>query len=133
MAYAKNQPTVDIVASTTFANTDLHKFVGLTTDGHVVIGATTAAGILATLLSVTATTAGAGSEIVTIGLLHGIGKVSLATSTEHSGSLIAASSAGLGIAPSTSKTALGTLVDTSSGTARIGSVLFHTGSEELST
>ena len=133
MAYSKGQTNIDIVASTTFGTADLHKFVGLTTNGHVVIGATTAAGILATLTSVTATTSGAGSDIVTIALLSGVGKVSLATSTEHSGSLIAASSAGLGIAPSTSKTALGTLVDTSSGTARIGSVLFHTGSEELST
>ena len=133
MAYSENQPTVSVVASSTFATADLHKFVGLTTDGHVVIGATTAAGILATLLSVTATTAGAGSEVVTIGLLQGIGKVRMATSTEHAGSLIAASSAGLGIAPSTSKTALGTIVGGSSGTARISSVLFHTGSEELST
>ena len=133
MAYSNSQTPVPIVASTTFANTDLYKFVGLTTNGHVVIGATTAAGILGTLLSVTATTSGAGSEVVTIGLLDGVGKVRMATSTEHAGSLIAASSAGLGIAPSTSKTALGTIVDGSSGTARISSILFHTGSEELST
>ena len=96
-------------------------------------GEVLAAGILGTLLSVTATTAGAGSEVVTIGLLNGVGKVRMPTSTEHAGSLIAASSAGLGIAPSTSKTALGTMVQGSSGTARIGTVLFHTGSEELST
>ncbi len=133
MAYTESQPTVSLVASSTFANADLYKFVGLTTNGEVVIGATTAAGILGTLLSVTGTTAGAGVETVQVGLLSGVGKVRMPATTEHAGSAIAASSAGLGIAPTTSKTQIGTMVQGSSGTARIGSVLFHRQSEDLAT
>ena len=133
MAYTESQPTVSIVASSTFASSDLYKFVGLTTNGEVVIGATTAAGILGTLLSITGTTAGAGVETVQVGLLSGVGKVRMPATTEHAGSAIAASSAGLGIAPSTNHVQIGTMVQGSSGTARIGSVLFHRISDDLAT
>ena len=133
MAYSKNQPTVDLVAGTTFAVTDLHKFVTLSTNGQVLIGATTGTGIVGTLLSITATTAGATSDVVTVGLLSGIGKVRMPATTEHAGSMIAASSAGLGIAPTTNHVQLGQMVQGSSGTARVASVLFVRRSDDLST
>ena len=126
MAYSENQPTVSLIASSTFASTDLYKFVSLTTDAEVVVGPTTASGAVGTLLSVTATTSGAGSEIVTVGLLQGIGKVFMAGSTRDAGQTVSASSNGAGIAPTTDVITLGTALTGSSGsTGRIFSVLFH--------
>ena len=133
MAYTESQPTVSLVAGSTFANTDLYKFVTLSTNGNVLIGATTGTGILGTLLSITGTTSGANVETVQVGLLSGVGKVRMPPTTEHAGSAIAASSAGLGIAPTTNHVQIGTMVQGSSGTARIGSVLFHRISDNLAT
>lgn len=126
MAYAESQPKVSLTAGSTFATSDLYKFVQLNGSGQVIIGGSTAAvNVVGTLLGVTATTGGAGSETVTVGLLQGIGKLQLAASTVAAGGTIAASSAGLGIAPTTDAIAVGYLVDGSSGAAgRIGSVLF---------
>jgi len=126
MAYSESQPEVSLIAATTFAKTDLYKFVELTTDAAVTIGATTSAHIVGTLLSITGTTAGAGVETVTVGLLSGIGKVYMAGSTRDAGQTVAASSAGFGVAPTTNQSALGIAVDGSSGsTGRIASVLFQ--------
>ena len=123
MAVSESQPTVSLVAATTFAKTDLYKFVELTTNAQVTIGATTSAHIVGTLLS---QTGGAGSEIVTVGLLSGIGKVFMAGSTRDAGQTVAASSAGFGVAPTTNQSAYGIAVDGSSGsTGRIASVLFQ--------
>ena len=128
MAYQESQPEVSIVANTTFANSDLYKLVGISTDGQVVIGATTASDVFGTLLSVTGTTSGAGIETVTVGLFQGIGKVNMAASTRDRGQTVAASSAGLGIAPTTDAGTLGIALDGSSGSAgRIFSVLFGSG------
>ena len=126
MAYSESQPTVSIVAATTFAKTDLYKFVELTTDAQVTIGATTSAHIVGTLLSVTGTTSGAGVEAVTVGLLSGVGKVYMAGSTRDAGQTVAASSAGFGIAPTTNQAAYGVALSGSSGsTGRIFPVLFQ--------
>ena len=126
MAIAEAQPHVSLTAGSTFAKTDLYKFVEINSSAHVVIGASTsAANVVGTLLSITGTTAGAGSEVVTVGLLSGIGKVHMAASTRAAGQAVSASSAGLGIAPTTDALQLGIAVDGSSGTTgRIHSVLF---------
>ena len=125
MAYSNAQPTQSIVAATTFAKTDLYKFLELTTDAQVTIGATTSAHIVGTLLSVTGTTAGAGVETVKVGELRGVGKVFMAGSTRTAGQTVAASSAGFGVAPTTNQAAYGYALDGSSGsTGRIFSVLF---------
>ena len=125
MAVRESQPRVSLIAASTFAKTDLYKFVNLTTDAQVRIGGTTgAAAVIGTLLSVTGTTAASG-EVVTVGLLSGIGKVYMAGSTRDAGQTVAASSAGFGIAPTTDSTHMGWAVDGSSGsTGRIASVLF---------
>jgi len=126
MAISQSQDNISLTAGATFANTDLYKFVSVNGSGQVVIGPTTASGAVGTLLSVTATTGGAGSEVVTVGALNGVGKVQLAASTLSAGNTIAGSSNGLGIAPTTDAAAIGTIVSGSSGAAgRIVSVLFH--------
>ena len=127
MAYAESQPTVSLIAETTFAKTDLYKFVELSTVGRVVIGASTAAdAVVGTLLSETYSTSTGANETVTIGLLSGIGKVYMAGSTEHAGKAISASVNGFGITPTTDALQLGIIVDGSSGsTGRIASVLFN--------
>lgn len=117
MAAGQNQPQVSITAGATFANTDLFKFIGVNSSGHAVIGGTTASGlILGTLMSVTGTTAGAGVEVVSVGLLLGVGKVFMAGSTRTVGDTVAASSDGFGIAPTTDQAALGVIRQGSSGT-----------------
>jgi len=126
MAAGQNQPQVSITAGATFANTDLFKFIAVNSSGHAAIGPTTASGnILGTLMSVTGTTAGAGVEVVSVGLLQGRGKVFMAGSTLAVGGTVAASSDGFGIAPTTDQAALGVIVVGSSGTTgRIAEVAF---------
>jgi hypothetical protein len=120
---------VSLIAGATFANTDLYKFIEVDGSGHAVIGASTSAvNVVGTLLSVTGTTAGAGVETVTVGLLSGIGKVRMAGSTRAAGQAVSASSAGLGIAPTTDAFQLGISIAGSSGTTgRVHSVLFAPG------
>jgi len=126
MAFSDSQPKVSLIAGATFASSDLYKFVSVDGSGHAVVGPTTASGAVGTLLSVTATTGGAGSEVVAVGQLAGIGKVRMAGSTLSAGYTIAGSSNGLGIAPTTDQAAIGTIVSGSSGTTgRIASVMFH--------
>ena len=129
MAVRENQNAVSHTAGSTFANTDLYKFVELNSSGHVVIGATTNAGnVIGTLLGVTGTTAGAGSEIVPVGLLEGIGKVRMGGSTLAAGNAISASTDGFGVAPSTNNLQLGIIKSGSSGTTgRVHSVQFVRG------
>jgi len=127
VAYSESQPVVSLTAGSTFAVTDLYKFVEVNSSGHVVIGASTAAtNVVGTLLSPTGTTAGAGVEAVSVGLLSGIGKVYMAGSTIAAGGTIGPSSAGFGAAPSTDGLQVGIVIEGSSGTTgRIASVLFH--------
>ncbi len=116
MAGSQNQSQIPVTAGTTFAKTDLHKFIALNSTGHAVIGPTTASGnILGTLASVTGTTAGAGVEVVSVALLQGEGLVRMSSSTSHQGNLVAASSLGLGTAPTTDQAALGVITVGSSG------------------
>ena len=126
MAGAQSQPQVSITAGATFANTDLHKFIAVNSSGHAVIGPTTASGnILGTLTSVTGTTGGAGVEAVSVGLLVGMGLVRMSSSTDAAGNTVAASSNGLGIAPTTDQAALGVIVFGSSGALnRVATVAF---------
>lgn len=126
MAYSESQPTVSLIAETTFAKTDLYKFVAMsTTNGRVLINATTAGKAYGTLLSQTYSTSTGANEAVTVGLLIGIGKVFMAGSTSHAGNMVSASTLGYGVAPSTNMLQLGIVVDGSSGTTgRIHSVAF---------
>ncbi len=126
MAGSQNQPQVSITAGATFAKTDLHKFIAVNSSGHAVIGPSTASGnILGTLRSVTGTTAGAGVEAVSVGLLQGRGLVRMSSSTAAAGNTVAASSLGLGTAPTTDQAALGVIVVGSSGALnRVATVAF---------
>ena len=129
MAVSESQPRGSQIAGSTFAKTDLFKFVELNSSGHVVIGASTsAANVIGTLLGVTGTTSGAGVEVVPVGELIGKGKVRMAGSTLAAGNAISASSAGLGIAPTTDAFQLGIIQSGSSGTTgRIHTVQFARG------
>ena len=128
MAYAVTQPTVSLIAETTFAKTDLYKFVQMSTaNGRVSIVATTApVAVVGTLLSQTYSTSTGANETVTVGLLQGIGKVYAAASTLHVGSPISCSSKGFATTLSTNCTRQGMIVEGTSGTTgRIVSVLFQ--------
>ncbi len=118
MAKFQAGPNVQITAGATFAKADLYKFVAVNSSGHAVTsGPTTASGNIAGVLtSVTNTTSGAGSEPVSVFLLGG-GKfpVRMAASTRAAGQLIAASTVGFGIAPTTDQAALAISVEGTSG------------------
>ncbi len=126
MAYSESQPTVSLIAESTFAKTDLYKFVELTTANRVQVPASTAIPkLVGTLLSQTYSTSTGANETVTVGLLQGIGKVFMAGSTLTAGDSITASTLGYGISASTNRVKLGIIVDGTSGTTgRIHSVLF---------
>jgi len=127
MAYSEVQPTVSLLAESTFGSGDLYKFVELSANARVVIaGQSTSAIPIGTLRSQTYSTSTGANEAVTVGLLQGIGKVQMAGSTAAAGNIVACSSAGLGTAPTTDAYQVGTIVAGSSGTTgRIHSVLFH--------
>jgi len=141
MAFAQSQPTVSLIAETTFSSGDLYKFVRTTTSaGRVgVTGSSDAVNIVGTLLSQTYSTSTGANEAVTVGLLSGIGKVLMAGSTLMVGAPISASSLGYGVVVSTGMNQIGIVVEAgtwlgSSGTAgapggsssvgRVASVLF---------
>ncbi len=116
MAGSQAQPQATLTAGATFAKTDLHKFISINSSGHAVIGPSTQAGnIFGTLTSITGTTAGAGVEAVSVGLLVGRGLVRMSSSTAAAGNLVAASTLGLGTVPTTDTAALGVIVVGSSG------------------
>ncbi len=117
MAVSVGNSGLSITAGATFAAGDIGKFLGVNSSGHAVIGGTTASGfIIGTLDSQTATTAGAGTEKVTYLPLQGQSPVFMAASTRAAGDTVAASSQGLGIAPTTDQAALGVSLSGSSGT-----------------
>ena len=126
MAYSESQPTVSLIAETTFAKTDLHKFVELSTNNRVQLpGSTAIPRLVGTLLSQTYSTSTGANEAVTVGLLQGVGKVYMAGSTAAPGNFCTASTNGFGIESSTNRGALGIIVEGSTGsTGRIASVLF---------
>ncbi len=131
MAYSESQPTVTLIAETTFSSGDLYKFVQMsTTTGRVSIVESTAPNfVVGTLLSETHTTSTGANEAVTIGLLSGIGKVRMAASTLHAGATIGCSTNGLGIivGATTDTAQIGMTVEGLSGSTneRIHSVLFQ--------
>ena len=130
MAYSESQPKVSLIAETTFAKTDLYKFVRMSSSaGKVTVtGTTNAAGVIGTLLSETYTTSTGANEVVTVGLLQGIGKVFMAGSTLSAGARISASSLGYGVEASSDGGQIGIIATMSSGgsssTGRIASVIF---------
>lgn len=130
MAFTEAQPTVTLVAETTFAATDLYKFVQISTATARVsiVESTGPNNVVGTLLSQTYSTSTGADESVTVGLLSGIGKVYMAASTLAAGAPIGCSTNGFGVlATATTDTRhLGFSVSGSSGTTgRIHSVLFQ--------
>lgn len=128
MAYSESADIVSQVAGTTFAATDLYKFVVVNSSGHVVVPNTTGNVLpFGTLYGRTSTTSAAGSQAVPVAI-GGIVKVNMAASTLSAGDYVAASTAGLGIAPTTDAYTAGQIVSGSSGGAgRIVSVKLFTG------
>jgi len=141
MAFAQSQPTVSMIAETTFSSGDIYKFVRVTSSvGRVgVTGSSDATFIVGTLLSETYSTSTGANEAVTVGLLSGIGKVLMAGSTLMVGAPISASSLGFGTICTTGQTQIGIVVEAgtefgssgtagapggSSSTGRVASVLF---------
>jgi hypothetical protein len=130
MAYRESQPTVSLIAESTFSKADLHKFLQMSTaNGRVSIVESTAASmVVGTLLSATQSTSTGANNAVTVGLLQGVGKVYMAASTLEVGAPVGASTNGFGILASltTDTIQLGYIVEGSSGTTgRIASVLFQ--------
>lgn len=130
MAYSESQPTVSLIAETTFAATDLYKFLQISTaTARVSIVESTAPNfVVGTLLSQTYSTSTGANESVTVGLLSGIGKVYMVASTLSAGAPIGCSTNGFGViaSASTDTQQLGFSVEGSSGgTGRIHSVLFQ--------
>jgi hypothetical protein len=130
MAYAESQPVVSLVAETTFANTDIGKFLQMSSaNARVSIVESTAPSfVVGILLSETYSTSTGANESVSVGLLSGIGQVYMAGSTLAAGAPIACSTNGFGVLAlgSTNDIQLGYIVDGSSGTTgRLHSVLFQ--------
>lgn len=130
MAFSESQPTVTMIAATTFSDSDLHKFLMISTDTAevAIVESTAPDNVIGTLLSQTYSTSPSDAESVTVGLLQGIGKVYMLSSTENVGSPIGCSTNGFGVIASatTDTLQLGYIVEGSSGgTGRIVSVLFQ--------
>ena len=127
MAYSESPVLVSFIAGTTFADGDVYKFVDMDAQGHVIIMDTTGNNLAVGILYGRTATTSTEAEAVPVAI-SGVAKVRLAASTAAAGNWIAASSAGLGIAPSTDGYVLGKLVAGTSGTTgRIGSMLFING------
>lgn len=126
MAKYQGATPFQLIAGTTFAKTDLYKFVFVSASGQAVVTSTTSASnAVGTLHSVTNSTAGAGTESVAVYPLVGKGPLRLVSSTAHAGNTVAPSSAGYGIAPSTDGSQVGIIVSGTSGAAgRIATVAF---------
>lgn len=124
MAYSESAQVVSIIAGTTFADADLYKFIDLDASGHAILMDTTGNNLaIGTLYGRTNTTSSTGSEAVPVAI-SGVVKVRMAGSTAAIGNWVAASSAALGIAPSTDGYVFGRIVEGTSGTTgRVASVL----------
>jgi hypothetical protein len=123
MAYSEKAQLISVVAGTTFADTDLYKFIVLDTDGKAIVADNSTGNmlVLGTLYGRTATTS-TDAEAVPIAI-GGVVKVRMAASTAAAGNWVACSSAGLGVAPTTNNYVFGRIVDGTSGTTgRIASV-----------
>jgi len=123
MAYSEKAQLISVVAGTTFADTDLYKFVILDTDGKAILADNSTGNMLAlgTLYGRTATTS-TDAEAVPIAI-GGVVKVRMAASTAAAGNWVGCSSAALGAAPTTNSYVFGRIVEGTSGTTgRIASV-----------
>ena len=126
MAYTESATVVSYVAASTFAETDLYKFV--VHDGSGVVLPNTTGNVLpvGVLYGRTSTTS-TDVEPVPVAIA-GVVKVNMAASTLAAGDFVASSTAGLGIAPTTDAYTMGRIVSGSSGGAgRIVSVQLQTG------
>ena len=128
MAFAQTQPTVQLIAETTFSSGDLYKFLMISTaNARVSIVESTAPNfVVGTLLSETFKTSTGADEAVTVGLLSGIGKVYMAGSTLAAGAPVGCSTNGFGVLASatTDTQQIGFIVSGTSGTTgRIHAVL----------
>lgn len=126
MAYEEALTQVSMTAATTFASTDVYKFMVL--DGASVILPNTTGNVLpfGVLQGRTSTTS-TDAEVVPVGI-NGVSKVRMAASTLAAGDFVGSSTAGLGIAPTTDGYVAGQIVAGSSGAAgRVVSVKLFTG------
>lgn len=127
MAYSEKPVLISLTAGTTFADGDLYKFVDIDAQGHAIIMDTTGNNLAAGVLYGRTATTSTEAEVVPVAI-GGVVKVRLAASTMAVGNWVAASSAGLGVAPSTDGYVMGKLVAGTSGTTgRIASMLFING------
>jgi len=123
MAFEDTQ-IIGLVAGTTFAETDLHKAVGISSTGgavlyHTAAGATGGRGAIGTLHSVTATTNGAGSESVQVAV-GPVVKAFAAESTASFGNLVTWSTEDSHLIGGTTNEPYGIIIGGSSGsTGRI--------------
>ena len=115
MAYSDSAKIVSLVAGTTFADTDLYKFVDLDTDGKVILSITTDNALpIGVLYSRTATTS-TDAESVNVAI-SGVVKVRMEGSTRSVGDWVSCSSAGMGMIASTNCYVVGKIVAGSSVT-----------------
>jgi len=117
MAYSEDATIVSKVAGSTFAESDLYRFVVIDSSGHVVIPNTTGNVLpFGTLYGRTSTTSAAGTQTVPVAI-SGVAKVQMAASTLSVGDYVASSTDGYGQAPSTDAYTAGQIVSGSSGGA----------------
>jgi hypothetical protein len=114
MAYSESAQIVSMDSGSTFAATDLYKFVVATTAGVVLPNTTGNVLPIGVLYGRTSTTSAGQAVPVAIG---GIAKVNMAASTLAAGDYVGSSTAGLGIAPSSDAYTAGQIVSGSSGGA----------------
>lgn len=98
----QNSQLISLTAGATFSSGDLYKGVTVNSSGDAVLTNTTdtAATVVGTLNSFTASTSAAGVEAVSV--QYGpVVQVRMAASTQAAGNLVAFSTAGLGITPTT--------------------------------
>jgi len=126
-AYSESAVLVSEVAGTTFAATDLYKFVHLDANGNVTLAAPSTNSFPYGVLYGRTTTTSTGTRAVPVAI-SGVAQVQMAASTLAAGGYIASSTAGLGIAPSTDAYVAGQITSGSSGTVgRIHSVRLFQG------
>lgn len=114
MAYSESAQIVSMDSGSTFAATDLYKFVVNTTAGVVLPNTTGNVLPIGVLYGRTSTTNSGQAVPVAIG---GVVKVNMAASTLAAGDFVGSSTAGLGIAPTTDAYTAGQIVAGSSGGA----------------
>ena len=123
MAYSVKPELISLIAGSTFADGDLYKFIDTDAQGHAILMDTTGNNLPVGVLYGRTYTTSTEAEAVPVAV-SGVVKVRLAASTASVGNWIAASSAALGIAPTTDAYVFGKIIAGTSGTTgRIASVL----------